>query len=172
MEQAELELHLANHTLPGSASALEQAYHAALAAGEIRHAALAANDLGVIDLLLGRYEDARARLDAAQRLFIESGDLEGQGRATGNLAQLKARTGDADGAGALYMQAADLLHDAGAFAEEYVTRQKLSKIYLTYGATLMSLRERALALAVKPHATFFDRLQCRLFALPLRWIGV
>lgn len=172
MNQTELELHRQNKTLDQAAARLEQERADAQANGELNKAALAANDLGVVYLLLNRAQEARAALDHAQRLFIETNDAAGQGRATGNLAQLEEGAGNMDAAGALYMQAADLLHEGNAFADESTTRRRLSRFYLARGATLQALSETAKALAVKPNANGFEKFQAWLYALPLKLMGV
>lgn len=172
MDQIELETHIQNKTLDQAAVSLAQERTEAEAKGDKEKAALTANDLGVVYSLLGRSDEARAALSQAQQLFIELNDAAGQGRAAGNLGQLEERAGNSDAAGALYMQAADLLHEGGAFGDEFTTRRRLSRFYLTRGATLQSLSETAKALAVKPNANFWDKFQQWFFALPLKLLGV
>ena len=172
MDQTELEQHMQNKTLDQAAAALEQERTDAELKGDKEKTALASNDLGVVYLLLERSEDARSALLNAQTLFVELNDAAGQGRAAGNLAQLEERAGNSDAAGALYMQAADLLHEGNAFADEYTTRRRLSRFYLTRSATLQSLGESAKALAVKPNANWWDKFQRWMYSLPLKLMGV
>ncbi len=172
MDQTELEQHIQNKTLDQAAASLELERANAQANGDNEKAALASNDLGVVYLLLERMDDARAALNQAHQMFIALNDPAGQGRATGNLAQLEERAGNADAAGALYMQAADLLHEGNAFADEYTTRRRLSRFYLTRGATLQSLSETVKALSVKPNANAWDKFQKWFYALPLKLMGV
>lgn len=172
MDQTQLEVYVKNNSLDQAETLLQQERADALAKGERDQAARAANDLGVVYLLLNRTDDARASLQRAQQEFIEMEDAAGQGRAVGNLAQLEERAGNSEAAGALYMQAADLLHDGNAFADEYTTRRRLSKFYLTRGATLQSLSETSKALAVKPDANAWDKFQMWFYALPLKLMGV
>lgn len=172
MDQNQLELYRQNNTLDQAALSLEQERADAQATGDKTKAALASNDLGVVCLLLERKHDARAALEDAQRLFIELNDAAGHGRAVGNLAQVEEHSGNAEAAGALYMQAADLLHAGNAFADEFNTRRRLSRYYLARGATLQALSENAKALAVKPNATFLDKCQRWIYAVPFKLMGV
>ncbi len=172
MDQTQLALAIQNNTLDQTISAVEQERADAQANGDKQKAALASNDLGVVYTLLDRGDDARNALSQAQALFIETNDLAGQGRATGNLAQVEERAGNAEAAGALFMQAADLLHEGNAFADEFTTRKRLSRFYLTRGATLQALSENAKALAVKPDANGWDKFLRWLFSLPLKLMGI
>lgn len=172
MDQTQLQVYIQNNTLDQAITLLEQERADAQTNGDKEKAALAANDLGVVYLFLNRTDDARAALSQAQQEFIALSDSAGQGRAVGNLAQLEERAGDAEAAGALYMQAADLLHEGNAFADEYTTRKRLSKFYLSRGATLQSLSETSKALAVKPDASAWDKFQMWFYALPLKLMGV
>lgn len=172
MDQNELQVHMENNTLDQAAASLAQERADAEAAGDKEKTALASNDLGVVYTLLNRNDEARAALNQAHQLFIETNDAAGQGRATGNLAQLEERLGNSDAAGALYMQAADLLHEGNAFGDEFTTRRRLSRFYLTHGATLQSLSETSKALAVKPNANWWDKFQMWFFSLPLKLMGI
>lgn len=172
MDQNELELYRRNNTLDQAVLILEQERADARASGDMAKAALASNDLGVVCLLLERKDEARVALGEAQRLFIELNDPAGQGRAVGNLAQVEEHSGNSDVAAALYMHAADLLHEGRAFADEFNTRRRLSRYYLTHGATLQSLGETAKALAVKPNATRLEKWQRWMYSLPLKLMGV
>lgn len=172
MDQNQLQVHVQNNTLDQAAVSLTQERADAETNGDKEKAALASNDLGVVYTLLHRPDEARAALTLAQQLFIASNDAAGQGRATGNLAQLEERAGNGETAGALYMQAADLLHEGNAFGDEYTTRRRLSRYYLTHGATLQALSETAKALAVKPNANAWDKFQQWFYALPLKLMGI
>lgn len=172
MDQAQLERHIQNNTLDQAAATLEQERADAQAQGDNQKAALACNDLGVVYLLLNRTDAARGALNQAQEQFVALNDSAGQGRATGNLAQLEEREGNSAAAGALYMQAADLLHEGSAFGDEYTTRRRLSRFYLSKGATMQSLSETSKALAIKPNANAWDKFQQWFYALPLKLMGV
>lgn len=172
MNQNQLQGYVQNNTLDEAAAILERERTEAETKGDRRQAALAWNDLGVVYTLLDRTSDARAALAHAQQEFIELNDTAGQGRAVGNLAQLEDRAGNSDAAGALFMQAADLLHEGNAFADEYATRKRLSRYYLSRGATMQSLGENARALAVKPNANLWDQFLGWMYALPLKLMGV
>lgn len=172
MDPTALQTHIKNNTLDQAELELEQARRSAADTERAAEAARASNDLGVVSLLQNRYDQARAEFVRAQQEFIMLDDVAGQGRAVGNLAQLEERAGDRDKASALYLQAADLLHEGGALADEYTTRRRLSRYYLSRGAGWMALSESAKALAVKPNATRFDRVQRWLYALPLRLMGL
>lgn len=172
MDPNQLHVHIQNNTLAQAAGELERE-HAEAEGNSVRDkAALASNDLGVVYTLLGRLEDARAALGQAQQSFLELNDPAGQGRATGNLAQVEENAGNPKAAGALFMQAADLLHEGRAFADEYTTRKRLSGFYLSQGATMQALNENAKALAVKPDANAWDKLLSWIYAVPFKFMGV
>ncbi len=172
MNQMELQQHISNQTLPQAAEQLQAERAAAQADNNPQKQAEATNDLGIVYLMQNDMETARAWLTEAQQLFIQANDAAGQGRATGNLAQLEERAGNGDAAGALYMQAADLLREGNAFADEYTTRRRLSKYYLTHGATLLSLNETVKALRVKPDAGAWDKFQIWFYSIPLSLMGI
>ncbi len=172
MNQMELQRHVADGTLAQAAEQLRNEFAAAQTAQDAQKSAEAANDLGIVLWMQGDNAAARAQLHQAQRLFIQANDAAGQGRATGNLAQLEERDGNGDAAGALYMQAADLLHEGGSFQDEYTTRKRLSKYYMTRGATMLALGETVRALRVKPNANAWDQFQIWFFSIPLNLMGV
>lgn len=172
MDQHELQTHLQNNTLGQAITQLEHDCQDALAHNETARAALATNDLGVVYSYDGRGDEARNAFREAQSLFIQAADPAGQGRAAGNLAQLEERAGNGDKAQALYLQAADLLHEGKAYGDEYTTRRRLSKFYLSRGATLQALHETSKALGVKPNASVWDRFQRFLYRLPLQMMGI
>lgn len=172
MDQNQLQTYVQNNSLEQAITLLEQERSAAEATGNRAQVALSSNDLGVVLTILGRNDEARAALAQAQQLFIALDDTAGQGRATGNLAQLEERVGNGDASGALFMQAADLLHEGSAFSDEYATRKRLSKFYLSKGATMQALGENAKALAVKPDANAWDKFLHWLYGVPLKLMGV
>lgn len=172
MNQMELQQHVANGTLAQAAEQLQNEFNTAQQNGDAQASAEAANDLGIVYWMQNDTALAREYLGRAQQLFIQANDVAGQGRATGNLAQLEERAGNGDAAAALYMQAADLLHDGGAFQDEYTTRRRLSKYYLTHGATLLSLSETVKALRVKPNAGAWDKFQIWFYSIPLNLMGI
>lgn len=172
MNQMELQQHISNHTLPQAAEQLQKERADAQAENNLQKQAEVTNDLGIVYWMQNETEQARALLTEAQQLFIQANDAAGQGRATGNLAQLEERAGNGEIASALYMQAADLLHEGGSFQDEYTTRRRLSKYYLTHGATMLSLSETVKAIRVKPNASAWDKFQMWFYALPLKLMGV
>lgn len=172
MEQNQLQTFIQNNTLDQAVALLEQERDSAQASGNQQQVAQSANDLGVVFTILKRNDEARAALEQAQQIFIALDDTVGQGRATGNLAQLEERVGNGDASGALFMQAADLLHEGNAFSDEYATRKRLSRFYLSKGATMQALGENARALAVKPDANAWDKFLHWLCGVPLKLLGV
>lgn len=172
MDQTQLRFYVQNNTLDAAAEDLARERMAAETAGNKEQTALVSNDLGVVYMLMRQNDNARRALTDAQRLFLELNDAAGQGRATGNLAQLEERAGNSEKAGAVYMLAADLLHEGRASGDEYITRRRLSRYYLTRGAAWLSLAEISKALAVKPDPTLFDKFQRWFYVLPLRLMGI
>ena len=172
MDTSQLQVYVQNNNLDQAVSVLQQERAAAEADGSKEKMALASNDLGVVYTLQDRKDEARSALEQAQQLFIELNDAAGRGRATGNMAQLEQHIGNADASGALFMQAADLLHEGSAFADEYTTRRRLSRFYLTRGATLQALSENEKALTVKPNASAWDKFLRWVYAIPLKLLGI
>lgn len=172
MDRNQLEVYIQNGGMDLAISELEQERAAALARDDAAQAALATNDLGVMYAHNLRQDEARRAFQEAQAMFVRLDDPAGQGRATGNLAQLEERAGNAEQAQALYLQAADLLHEGRAFDDEYATRRRLGKLYVTRGATLQALDETTRALAVKSNPSVWDRIQCFFYRLPLQMMGL
>lgn len=172
MDQQQLQVHIQNNSLEQAIAQLERDRADALAHNDMARAAQATNDLGVVYSYGGRTDDAGNAFREAQALFIRAEDPAGQGRAAGNLAQLHERAGNTGEALALYLQAADLLHEGKAYGDEYMTRRQLSKVYLTRGATLQALHETSKALGVKPNASGWDRFQRFFYRLPLQMMGI
>ena len=172
MDQSELQTHISNGTLVQAAVELEAQRAALQEKNNVQELAEATNDLAVVYLMQDETVKARTLFGEAQQLFIEANDAAGQGRATGNLAQLEERNGNADAAAALYMQAADLLHEGGSFADEYTTRRRLSRYYLTHGGTMMALNETVHALRVKPNAGAWDKFQIWMYSIPFALLGI
>src|SRR4051794_26826271 len=96
MDSSQLQVYVQNNNLDQAVSVLQQERSAAEAEGSKEKMALAANDLGVVYTMLDRKDEARLALEQAQQLFIELNDAAGQGRATGNMAQLEEHNGNAD----------------------------------------------------------------------------
>jgi tetratricopeptide (TPR) repeat protein len=172
MNQTELQQHIAGGTLAQAAAQLENERAAARLNGDAQKLAEVTNDLGIVYLLQNQTEQARTMLSDAQHLFVQANDAVGQGRATGNLARLEERGGNGAAAAVLYMQAADLLHEGGALQDEYATRRRLSRYYLTHGATMLALAETVKALRVKPNADAWDKFQIWLYSIPLNLMGI
>ena len=172
MDQMELQQHVNNGTLAQAAEQLQNEFAAAQQNSDAQKSAEAANDLGIVYLMQNETARAREQLSKAQELFIQVNDAAGQGRATGNLAQLEERAGNRDAAAALYMQAADLLHEGGSLQDEYRTRRRLSRYYLTHGATMLALSETVKALRVKPNAGAWDKFQIWFYSIPLNLMGI
>lgn len=172
MNQTELQEHAVNGTLAQAAEQLQGEFAAAQEKNDAQASGEAANDLGIVYLMQNEIDPAREYLGKAEQLFIRANDAAGQGRATGNLGQLEERAGNGEAAAALYMQAADLLHEGSAFQDEYTTRRRLSKYYLTHGATLLSLGETVKGLRVKPNANAWEKFQIWFYSIPLSLIGI
>lgn len=146
----------------------EQARAAFLAEGNVLEAARAANDLGVVYYLLGRYDDAREIFTETLATFEQLGDVLGQAKAVGNLAPLLERAGDRPGAEKNYLRAGELFHQIGEKVFEYDTYRALSQMQLQSGRWLEALSTFDRALAAKGGSRFL-----RWFLqIPLKMLGI
>ena len=136
-------------SLKESVDPLERARAASIAQGDALLAATVANDLGVVYYLLGRDSQAHDALRQALETFEQCGDMLGQARATGNLAQLQNRRGDRDNAERNYVRAADLFHQTRERRLEFDTYQALSQMQLKRGRWLEALAAYDRGLAAK-----------------------
>lgn len=146
----------------------EQARAAYVAAGNQAQAAVVANDLGVVYYLVGRKDQARQVLDDALAAHEKLGNVLGQAKAIGNLAQLSNRAGDKVAAERNYLRAAELFHQVGERAMEFDTYRALSQMQLQSGHWLQALASYDRGLAAKGGSRFL-----RWFLqIPLKIAGV
>lgn len=132
-----------------SATLLESLRDAMLAQNDEGNAAEAGNDLGVAYYRLGRSDAARTAFEEALARFEKLGNISGQGRALGNLAQTMRRAGDKGGAEKNYAHAAELFRQAGEKNFEADTYRALSQMQMQNGRWLESLASYDHALAAK-----------------------
>jgi tetratricopeptide (TPR) repeat protein len=171
MEPQELAQALHSGTLNEAAVKLEGEREAALARGDVRARATAANDLGVVYYMSGQPTQAREAMESSRNDFAQLNDQAGEARALGNLARLEERNRNRRAALALYQQAADMFHEANDREDEFATLRSLSQLYLVMGGWLPALAAYDRGLMVKPHATFFDAILHWLYQIPLRMLG-
>jgi tetratricopeptide (TPR) repeat protein len=146
---------------------LKQAVEAFLAQSNETRAATVANDLGVVYYVIGQRDDARKYFDQARVAFEAKGDLLGQAKALGNLAQLMNRCGDKAGAEKNYVRAAELFHQAKDGAFEFDTYRAYSIMLLRQGRWLESIAAYDRGLAAKGGSGFLRAL----LSIPLRLFG-
>lgn len=151
-----------------SAAAFEQARTEFAAQGNDAQAASVANDLGVVYYRAGRTQQSLQVLQESIAAFEKLGDVKGQAKATGNLAQLLNRSGDKDEAEKKYARAAELFHQAGEREMESDTYRALSQMQLQRGRWLESLGAYDRALAAKGGS----RLLRLFLQIPLRLVGL
>ena len=132
-----------------SVALFEQARAAYLAAGDEAQAAAVANDLGVVYYLTGRQDQARQALQDALTSQEKLGNVLGQAKALGNLAQWMNRAGDKDAAEKNYQRSAEMFHQVGERMMEYDTYRALSQMQLQRGRWIESLGAYDRALAAK-----------------------
>jgi len=132
-----------------SVGLFEQARAAYIAAGDEAQAAAVANDLGVVYYLVGRQDQARQALQDALTTQEKLGNVLGQAKALGNLAQLMNRAGDKEAAEKNYQQAAVLFHQVGERMMEYDTFRALSQMQLQRGRWIEALGAYDFALGAK-----------------------
>src|SRR5512142_2588296 len=153
---------------PEAAKALEEARAGFLAQGDEAQAATVANDLGVVYYLTGRRDDARKLMDDALGVLENHGDVFGQAKALGNIAQMLNRSGDKREAERDYARAAELFHQAGKTDYEFDTFRALSQMQLQNGRWLEALASYDHGLAAKGGSRFL-----RWFLqIPLRLLHV
>jgi tetratricopeptide (TPR) repeat protein len=150
-----------------AAGPLKQALDAFLAQANETRAATVANDLGVVYYVIGQRDDARQYFDQARVIFEEKGDLVGQAKALGNLAQLMNRCGDKAGAEKNYERAADLFRQAKEPAFEFDTYRAYSIMLLRQGRWIESMAAYDRGLAAKGGSGFLRAL----LSIPLRLFG-
>ncbi len=153
-------------SVPNAVQALEQARTGFLAGGDEVQAAKVANDLGVLYYLTGRPRESRQLLDQALGVLEQHGDVFGQAKALGNIAQQMNRAGDRQGAERNYARAAELFHQVGQKDFEYETYRALSHMQLKRGRWLEALASFDRGLAARGGSRLF-----RLFLqIPLRML--
>ncbi len=136
--------------------------------GDAVNTAQVTNDLGVVYYLTGKRDEAQKLLSEAFALFEKHGNVLGQAKAIGNLAQLMNRGGDKDGAVQNYQRAAELFHQAGETTFEFDTYRALSQMELQRGRWLQALAMYDRALAAKGGSKFL-----RWFLqIPLKLVGM
>ncbi len=151
-----------------SAAAFEQARAEFVAQGNAAQAASVANDLGVVYFLNGKPDQAREALNDALGAFEKLGDVIGQAKAIGNLAQSMSRVGDKAGAEKNYTRAAELFHQTGEHGMEHDTYRALSQMQLQRGHVLEALAAYDRALAAKGGSGLLRAF----LQLPLRLVGL
>jgi tetratricopeptide (TPR) repeat protein len=149
-------------------TAFEQVRAEYTAQGNAAQTASVANDLGVVYFLNGKPQQARDALNDALSAFEKLGDVTGQAKAIGNLAQLLSRSGDKQGAEKNYARAAELFHQVGESGMEYDTFRALSQMQLQRGRWLEALAAYDRALAAKGGS----RLLRAFFQIPLKLVGL
>ena len=149
-------------------TAFEQVHAEYAAQGNEAQTASVANDLGVVYFVTGKPQQARDALNEALAAFEKLGDVAGQAKAIGNLAQLLRRSGDKAGAEKNYTRAADLFHQAGESGMEQDTFRALSQMQLQRGRWLEALAAYDRALAAKGGS----RLLRAFLQIPLKLVGV
>lgn len=146
----------------------EQARTAYAAAGNEALAATVANDLGVVYYLVGRRDQALQALNDALATHEKMGNVLGQAKAIGNLAQLSNKSGDKAAAEKNYIRAAELFHQAGERMMEFDTYRALSQMQLQNGKWLQALASYDRGLAAKGGSGFL-----RWFLqIPLKIMGL
>ncbi len=151
-----------------SLTMFEQAHAAFLTEGNVTQAAHVANDLGVVYYLVGQREEAKKILQGALTAFEQLGDVAGQAKAMGNLAQVLNKAGDRAGAEQNYHRAAELFHQIGERSMEYDTYRALSQMQLQSGRWLEAIHSFDCALAAKGGSTWLRWF----FQIPFKLLGI
>jgi tetratricopeptide (TPR) repeat protein len=154
--------------LTDALKAFQRARNEFLMEGNQASAATVGNDLGVVYYLTGRRAEASQVLEDSLATFERLGDLAGQAKAAGNLAQVFNRSHATPQAVKYYRLAADLFHQNGEREMEYTTYRALSQMYLARWRFLESLAAYDHALAAKGGS----RLLRAFLQIPLRMLNV
>lgn len=137
-----------------SLAIFEQARAAYLAEDNRTKAAAVANDLGVVYYLTGQRDEAKKILQETLAAFEQLGDVLGQAKAIGNLAQVMNRLSDRANAEKNYLRSAELFHQVGEKGMEFDTFRALSQLQLQSGRWLEALNSYDRALAAKGGSSF------------------
>lgn len=134
-------------SLEDALAAFQQARAEYLQQGDAPRAATVGNDLGVVYYLAGRRGEATQVLEEVLATFETSGDLAGQAKAAGNLAQVLNRARETARAEKYYLRAAELFQQLGQRDFEADTHRALSQMHLQHRRFIDALiaYDRALA---------------------------
>lgn len=154
-------------SLSEAVAAFETSRTEFLKAEDEAHAATVQNDLGVVYYLIGRRAEASQVLTEALATFEKTGDLSGQAKAAGNLAQVLNRAHATEQAEKYYMRAAELFHQTGQRDLESDTHRALSLMHLKRGRFMDALAAYDRALAARGGS----RLLRAFLQIPLRLVG-
>jgi tetratricopeptide (TPR) repeat protein len=155
-------------SLKEAMTAFQRARTEFLSSGDLAQAATVGNDLGVVYYLAGRRAEASQVLEETLALCERLGDVRGQAKAAGNLAQVLNHARATEQAERYYKRAADLFQQLDERTLEYDTHRALSHMLLVNGRFLESLAAYDRALAAKGGAGFLRAI----IQIPLRILGV
>jgi tetratricopeptide (TPR) repeat protein len=118
---------------PETVAICGHARRAARQSGDRAAEATAVNNLSVVDLRQGRYQQATSQLTQALALYRETGDQTGQARALGNLGLVDYQHGRYQQATSHHQQALALYRQVGNRAGEATTLNNIGLIELRQG---------------------------------------
>jgi len=146
----------------------ESAHAAAQAAGKDAQAAEAANDLGVVCIVLQRWESAEEWLNKAQRIFTALQDLDGEAQTLGNIGSMYRARGNLRDAAVYFQLAADRFRLVGGDTRRSSTLRSLGMVRLRQFRPFLALVAFEAACACQPNPNLIQRALRNLLALPLR----
>lgn len=141
------------------------------AAGNTGRMAEVANDMGVVNTVLHRWDEAERLLNEAHSLFTKLQDYSGEAQTLGNLGSMFRARGDLKQAAANLQLAADRFHLIGDDERRAATLKVLSMVRLSQFRFLHALAAYDAALACLPKSNPWHRFLRWLFSLPLRFLA-
>ena len=143
----------------------EQAQNLAAGEGDREGEVEALGSMGVVNVELENWDEARRFLDRALEICEETEDQINKGKVLGNLGMMYARQGDKESAAEAYEQAITIFRDLGETGFEKDIARQLSKVQLKKGGFLDALGSYREGLEDGEEASGAQKMARKLFRL-------
>ena len=143
----------------------EQARNLAAGEGDREGEVEALGSMGVVNVELENWDEARRFLDRALEICEETEDQINKGKVLGNLGMMYARQGDKESAAEAYEQAITIFRDLGETGFEKDIARQLSKVQLKKGGFLDALGSYREGLEDGEEASGAQKMARKLFRL-------
>jgi tetratricopeptide (TPR) repeat protein len=154
-----------------AAQAFAEAAQALTAAGQAGAAAEMRNNLCVVRLAQADWPGALAAVEGTPPVFQAAGDVLRQGQAWANLAAAHDGAGHVEQAAEAYLQAIDLLGQAGDTETRAACFKKLSALQVKLGQQMQALASMRSGLTLSPELTAKEKLLKELLDKAMRLLG-